>query len=796
LDKKYFKYIDRGAEAVSGVLFLVSRAALAVLLIAVLTFVSFACIFTVYAKVTLSRGLELDLDDFTANLSSVIYYTDSETGEPVELTTIQGTEFRIWLEYDEIPKNVEHALVAIEDKRFYDHRGVDWYRTTAALVNMFFRLRDNFGGSTITQQLIKNVTGNDAVTVQRKFQEIFSALEFERKYSKSEIVQWYLNYIFWGKGAYGIAAAADTYFGKDVSELSIAETASLIAIPNNPSKYNPYSYPENNKKRQEDILEEMYIQGFITKYEYESAKLEPLEFRQGRKTINNQVIYTWFEEAVINEAAADLAELRGISEKTARVLLSQGGYSIYSTFDPRVQKALDDVYLDIDNLPKTTGSKQQLLSAMIIVDPYTGHIPGMSGNIGEKTGNMLLNRATMDLGRRPPGSSIKPVAVYGPAMEAGLITPDTKVDDSAGIVLQGRKDGWYPHNDDNSWLHVISLRTAIMRSRNTISAQILDKLTPAVSYRFLTETLGFKLEKADEDYAALALGELNIGATPQEMASAYTMFVNAGVRTEAITYTAILDRNGETVFENRPTQSVAISEKTAYWMTSILHDAAVSGTGSEANLGSVPTAGKTGTAGSSKDRWFVGYTPYYVAATWCGYNEPEPITMARRGNPSSQIWKRVMSAVHEGLPKREFSTPSDTYLPPVPGVKEADYTITYQTERGTTFLTETKTARVGASVTETATSFEDFEVVGDASQTITVNENSARNAITFVYRRVPTTPTPTPTPPLTPTPTPPMPPYEPSPTPSGEPPPPSYEPATPEPPFETPPATPPAVPDE
>jgi penicillin-binding protein 1A len=387
-------------------------------------------------------------------------------------------------------------------------------------------------------------------------------------------------------------------------------------------------------------------------------------------------------------------------------------------------------------------------------------------------------------GKRPPGSSIKPIAVYGPAMEAGLITPDTKVDDAPGIVLQGRNDGWYPRNDDRDWLGVISIRTAVVRSRNAISAQVLDKLTPAASYRFVTEKLGLDLEPGDEDYAALSLGELNIGATPQEMASAYTMFVNAGVRTEALSYTHIVDRSGPVICENEPEQTTAIGEKTAYWMTSILQDATTvsGGTGREANLGSMPTAGKTGTAGSSKDRWFVGYTPYYVAATWCGYKMPESIKMARSGNPAAQIWKRVMSAVHEGLPRREFSTPSDTYLPPVPGVKEADYTVTYQTERGTVFLTETKNARVGSSVTVTAPGFEDFEIVGDASKTITINENSSLNAVTFVYRHTPIeTPTATPPPPSFTPPAPPVTPITPDPDETDSPAEPSFEPMTPPP---------------
>jgi penicillin-binding protein 1A len=749
--------------AVSGIFGLCVRAMLAVALIVVTTLLIFACIFTVYVKTNMSAGLDLSLDDYSQSLSSTIYYTDPESGKPVDLVTVQSTEYRIWLEYEEIPLDVEHALVAIEDKRFYKHYGVDWYRTAGAFVTMFMKGQGTFGGSTITQQLIKNVTGNDEATIARKFQEIFTAMEFERKYNKDEILQWYLNVVYFGKGTYGIGAAADKYFGRDVGALTVAEIASLIAIPNNPSVYNPYTHPENNKKRQEDILEQMYLQEYISEAEYNRAKAQRLVFKQGVNTVYDQEIYTWFEEAVISEVVADLAEQRGISETAARMLLSSGGYSIYSTLNPAVQAVLDEVYLDVEGLPKTTGTEKQLQSAMIIVDPYTGYTQGLVGGVGEKTGNLWLNRATSDLGRRPPGSSIKPISVYAPAMEAGLITPNTKIDDSGDVVLKGKPD-WLPRNDDRDWLGVINLRTAIVRSRNTIAAQVLDWLTPDASYRFMTDKLGFKLDPADRDYAPLSIGQLTYGATPREMASAYTMFVNNGVRVEAITYTKIFDRNGTLVFENKPVQTVAISETTAYWMTNILHDAAVFGTGAEANLGSMPTAGKTGTAGESKDRWFCGFTPYYVGVTWCGYDQPEPIRMAGRGNPSSQIWKRVMGAIHEELEVKDFTTPENTYQPPVPGINEVEYTVNYRTEAGTLFFTETKEASVGKDIELTAPEYENFEIVGPASQTLTLNENPERNVVTFVYRYVSPEPSPTPTP------------APPTPPPIWMSPPPSYEP--------------------
>ena len=750
-----------GADIASSVFASVLRAAGGVVLIAVLTLVFFACIFTVYIKTNLTTGLELSLEEFDIKLSSIIYAKDPETDMWIELTAIQSEEYRIPLDYEEIPEKLFQTLVAIEDQRFYEHYGVDWYRTAGAFVTMFLANDNSFGGSTITQQLIKNLTGDDEVTIQRKMQEIFRALDFEQRYSKEEIITAYLNYVYFGKGAYGIAAAADRYLGKDVSALTVAEMASLIAIPNNPTIYNPYSYPENNQKRQRTILKQMFIQGYLTEAEYETALNQQLVFTQGKNTIYNQEIYTWFEEAVIDEVTADLMEQRGISKIAATRLLATGGYSIYSTVDLNIQAIIDEVYLDIENLPKTRGSEQQLQSSIVIVDPYTGYTVGIAGGVGEKTANRVKNRATQDLGRRPPGSAIKPIAVYAPAMDAGLITAETKMDDSPDVVLVGRKDGWLPNNDDLGYMNVIDIRTAVVRSRNVIAAQVLDKLTPAASYRFMTEKLGVSLLPEDENYAPLALGQLTMGTTAKAMASAYTMFPNNGVRMEAITYTKVLDRDGNLIFENKPEQGYAISETTAYWMTSILHDAAVRGTGAEANLGKMPTAGKTGTAGSSRDRWFVGYTPYYVAAVWSGYDVPERIRMASGGNPSSQIWKRIMAKIHEDLPVVSFNKPSNVYQKPVPGIKEVAYTITHQTELGTEFFTDTKNGAVGSEITVEAPEYEDFEIVGEVSKTIELNENAARNKIVFVYRAIPVEtpppePTPTPTPPedIEPTPTP------------------------------------------
>ena len=773
MTEKHKKYIKRGLYIASDILALCFRAALTAVLIAVLTLAVFGCIFVTYVKANMTDTVPLSLEGFDKNLSSVIYYTDPETGLFIESTTIQSAEYRIWLDYSDIPKNVANALVAIEDQRFFEHHGVDWYRTTAALVNMFISMRDNFGGSTLTQQLIKNLTGKNDVTVQRKFEEIFSALEFETRYTKEEIIQWYLNYVFFGRRAYGIAAAADTYFGKEVSELTIAEIASLIAIPNNPSLYDPFVRPEKNKIRQETILEQMYIQGYITEYEYNKSLAEEIVFRRGAGKVQEQAVYTWFEEAVIYEARADIAREYGMSEQAAMLKLTNSGYRIYSTMNPNIQKAVDDVYLDVENLPKTTGSTKQFQSAMVIVDPYTGHTVALTGGVGEKPReqNLLYNRATM--AQRPPGSSIKPIAVYAPAMDAGLITPETKLNDSADVVLAGRSDGWLPRNDDGGYDGVVTIRRAIVRSRNVIAAQVLDMLTPAASYRFMTDKLGIKLDPQDENYAPLALGQLTYGITVREMASAYTMFLNSGVRMEAITYTQILSDDGEVIIDNKPQQTVAISEVTAYWMTSMLNSAATGGTGREANLGEMPTAGKTGTSGDKYDRWFAGYTPYYVGVTWTGYDLPEVINVS--GNPASQIWKRVMTAVHENLEVKPFPTVENSYQPPVAGINEVKVTIIHQSTSGEVIETEEKMVAEGGRVTGNAKPFENYYFSGEPSQTITADQNESRNVITFTYIFIPPLPSPTPTP--TPTPPPdgfedwlfssPQPTYDPNPTPVG-----------------------------
>ncbi len=623
-----------------------------VALILMVSGMMFACVFAYYVKTCLTPNLDLSLEDFKLNESSTIWYRDGG-GEWRELVNLSGKEKRVWVNYEDIPWYMEKALVAIEDKRFYDHKGVDWYRTFGAFIEMFARMETSYGGSTITQQLIKNLTGENEVTIQRKLTEIFGALELEKKYDKQEIMEWYLNAVYFGEGCYGVQTAAQTYFGKDVSDLSMAECAAIVGITNLPTYYDPFYNEENNKTRQETILREMYEQGFIDYAQYEQSVNEELNFKRSPNQNYTQEIMSYYTEMVIDDVTTDLMKLKGISRDTARTLLYNGGYQIYCCLDTSVQAAVDAVYTDLNQIPYT-GSAQQLQSAIVVMSPYDGRILAICGGVGEKSINFGLNRATGTY--RSPGSSIKPIASYGPAVDLGLITPDTLVSDSQGISLKGTS--WFPMNDDRQNYGVVTIYSALQYSLNTVAAQIVDKLPmgPQTSYDYLTTRLGVtSLVPADCDYAPMSLGQLTNGISVREMCQAYCAFVNDGVFTYGRSYAMVTDSGGNVVIDNMPNTIQAFKANTAHVMTYMMQNGVENGTGSEAALWTVPVAGKTGTSGDYKDRWFVGCTPYYVAAVWTGFDIPEVIHLG--GNPAAQLWRKVMAPVHEGLEYVAFPYP-------------------------------------------------------------------------------------------------------------------------------------------
>ena len=636
-----------------------------VFLTAFLAFLIFACLFAVYVKNDLSVQAEWDSEGIVFDQTSVIYYEDRATGKYEVLKTLYGGSNSTWVKYEDIPKNLIHACIAIEDKRFEKHQGVDWVTTLRACFKMFLG-KSEAGGSTITQQFIKNATGDREVTVRRKVIEIYRALEYEKTHTKDQIMEGYLNIIPLGENCRGVQSASRVYFGKDVKDLSLAECASLIGITNNPSLYDPYLNPEKNKERQEVILSEMLKQGYINQTQHDEAVAEELVFSNASRAngSNDNGYYSWFEDQVINDVVSDLCDKTGYEYKLVYEMVRTGGYQIYSTIDPDVQAAVDAVYEDLSSLP-ATASSQQLQSGIVIVDNTTGDIVALAGGVGKKQGSLIWNCATQSL--LSPGSIIKPVSVYAPAIELGLVTPATVLDDTPYSFTD---TATWPKNLDETYRGLESVEEAVARSTNTIPVKLVAEMTPEYCYSFAKDKMGLSTlvssyttaggeELSDVNLWAMALGSLTRGVTVRAMTAAYAAFANEGVYREARTYTVVKDSNGQVILDNTQASQAAMKDMTAWYITSMLENTVQTGTATAAQLDDMTVAGKTGTTSRDFDRWFAGYTPYYTGVVWCGYNDPEEIVLTdSETNPSIVMWKKVMERVHEGLKNKSFKQPS------------------------------------------------------------------------------------------------------------------------------------------
>ena len=658
------KQSPNGPGAARRVLRGVGKVLGTLVLVLFLTTLIFACLFALYVKNDLSAQVD-SIDGFTLDQTSVIYYEDPKTGQDVVLRKLYGGANRTWVKYEDIPKNLIHACIAIEDKRFEDHQGVDWVTTLKACVKMFLG-QGQAGGSTITQQLVKNITGRDEVTVRRKLVEIFSALELEKKYTKKQIMELYLNVIALGENCEGVESASQVYFGKSVSELDLAECAALIGITNNPSIYDPYINAEKNKERQEIILGEMLDQKYITQDQYEKAMAEELVFHNASgEASGDEDYYSYFEDQVINDVVRDLGEKTGYETTIVRKMLMTGGYKIYSTLNPDVQAAVEEVYQNLDNIPKTASS-QQLQSGIVVIDNKTGDVVAVAGGVGEKQGSLVLNRATQSY--LSPGSTIKPVSVYAPALELGIVTPATVMDDTPYSFTDARH---WPKNSDSIYRGLVNINEAVGLSINTIPVKLVAQMTPEYCFEFAKEKMGLSTlvssyvnaagdTFSDIDLAPLAMGGLTKGVTVKAMAQAYAAFANEGVYRTARTYTKVVDSDGKVVLDNTQQSHVAMKDMTAWYITYMLENTVESGTGTAAQLENMTVAGKTGTTTSDFDRWFAGYTPYYTGVVWCGYDDPEEVVLTdSTANPATVLWQKVMAKVHEGLANKEFNKPTN-----------------------------------------------------------------------------------------------------------------------------------------
>ena len=649
------------------------------LLVGLVTGALLCCFGAVYIKtVIIPIAQEFTMNDFDVGENSVMYYEDKTSGEYKELVTLLNTTSSIWVDSDEIPKYLKEAAVAVEDKRFYTHPGVDWVRTGKAVLCMFTG-QDIQGGSTITQQLIKNLTGYNETTVKRKVVEIFRALEFTKKYSKDYTLEWYLNIIPMGGKYKGVGSASYYYFGKPVSELSLAECASLISITNNPSMYSPYSTArfedpdtgeiltarDKNKQRQELVLWLMKDQGKISQEEYDQAVAEELNFVRGEGETQETDIYSWYEEQVITDVKNDLMEKYNYSEDVADRMLARGGLRIYTCVDLDVQRAAEQIYENRDNLNFTSSNGQLMQSAITIIDNSTGDIAAIVGRVGEKTGNRWKNLATDAY--RQPGSSLKPLSVYSPGLEMGVISPITVVDDYPYQVLNGSP--WPINSGSARYKGLTTVRQGLAQSVNTIALRVLaDRVTVDASFDFVQSRYHIDLVQAqqsgdtvqsDMSLAPLSMGGLTKGVTTRQMATAFAAFPSGGIYRTSRTYTKvthIVNDVEEVLLDNASTQEQAVKPTTAYYMNSMLSGVVSSaGTAGSARFSSsMDIAGKTGTTSSAYDRWFVGYTPYYTAAVWTGYEYN-----ARMSGPNRAIamWKLVMEQVHKDLSAKKFAEP-------------------------------------------------------------------------------------------------------------------------------------------
>ncbi|MBE5917894.1 MAG: PBP1A family penicillin-binding protein [Pseudobutyrivibrio ruminis] len=590
--------------------------------------------------------------------TSEVYDVDGQT-----ISVLKGEKDVYYITYDQIPQVAVDALVSIEDKKFFKHNGIDYKGIARAVVSTIRDKEITQGGSTITQQLARTMFLSNEKTWQRKIEEIYIATELEKKYSKNQILEFYLNNVYFANGYYGIQAAAKGYFSKDVSELDTSEICYLLAIPNSPTYYDPVVNPQNTIDRRNLILQAMKKDGKISESTYQEAVEEKIYLSRSDNLKNNYVetyVYYCATQALMEvngfefknefeseeEQAAYEAEYDDLYNQYNRSLFT-AGYRIYTSIDLEMQEQLQS---SIDtNLEEFTDVNDEgiyeLQSAGVCIDNATGMTTAIVGGRSQDISGYTLNRAFQSF--RQPGSAIKPLIVYTPAIEMGY-TPDTKVMD---VKLE---DG--PENATGTYSGEITLREAVAASKNVVAWQIYSEVTPEVGIGRLKD-MGFS-HIVDDDYGmAACLGGLTIGVSPLEMAKAYGTICNDGYLREPTCVLKITDSKGNVLYEAEQEETQVYEENAARTMTDMLQSVLTDGTARGINLGDMPAAGKTGTTNSNRDGWFVGYTKYYTTSIWVGYDQPKKVPGLTGASYPAKIWQEYMLAIHEGLVPAEFKKP-------------------------------------------------------------------------------------------------------------------------------------------
>lgn len=654
-------------SSVRSVLRTIGSSLATLVMVGIITGCIVASVLTVYILQSIGSEEPVSLDSIDLGYTSIIIAYD-KNGEEIELARLYDPENnRIPIDFEDITQYTKDAIVSIEDKRFYDHNGVDWIRTTGAFINMFVPIYPNqAGGSTIHQQLIKNITGDDDIRIDRKVREIFRALNLAQNYSTDQVLEAYLNVVPFGAGTSGIQAAANVYFNKDAKDLTLAESASIVGITQKPTAYNPLLYPEENKKRQKMVLGAMLEQERITQAEYDEAINEPLHFEQNVTVETQLEPNSYFVDHVIESVITDLMKEKNLTRDQAGRELFLGGYRIYTTVDMEIQEHLEEFYSNVENFPPVVvGANDEYPQSNAVVMDHHGKILGLVGGRGTKTESRSFNRATM--AKRQPGSTFKPIGPYALALEYNMITPSTIIEDSP-VTSEDSPDGVWPRNYYGGYVGPVTVERAITNSINTVAVKVGTQVTPQSLFDFYYYDLEMTnlVDPTDIAIAPMALGAVTDGVTTLELVSAYQILANGGTYTAPYAYTKVEDSNGRVVLKANMTPRRVLSEDTAVLLNKLTQQVVLVGTGSQAQIPNMPTGGKTGTSDDDIDQWFIGFTPYYVGGVWLGYDKPN--TFDKYGNwvknsvhylpfyqyPPPILFRDVMAPIHENLPAAQF----------------------------------------------------------------------------------------------------------------------------------------------
>lgn len=627
-----------------------SKKKLIILLAIILSF----CLIMEFVRIYFWKSLALEM---VGNAPSQVLDSDNNT-----IAQIGAEKINEHVEISKIPDNLKKAYVSIEDQRFFKHHGIDIKRTSSAIFSYVIHFgKASFGGSTITQQLVKNMTGEDSNSISRKVSEWVKAFALENELSKDEILEAYLNIIYVGPNIYGVQAGAHFYFDKDVSDLTLAECAFLAGLTHSPNSYNPFKEEDKSEKiakRSKTVLNKMLELKHISQDEYNDAITEienGLDFKQGKLLATSNGVYSYHTDALVAELIDEVKSKKHISTSFATNYLNMAGLKIYSTQDSSIQSKMENEFEKSKYILKSANdSSATSQSAMVIINHKTGEVVGCVGGLGEKKEARLLNRATQST--RQTGSAIKPIAILGPALQEKIITPVTMYDDSPATFDIGKTEPYQPIDYD-PYLGTITVRRAVESSQNIPFVLMMEQLTPAKSVKYLKK-LGITTLTNEDVNLPLALGGLENGMTPLETASAYATIANDGMYISPVFYQKVENANGAVIYTPKQKRRRVFSEATCYVLKQLLTQPVKGtyGTATYCSISGMDVCAKTGTTNENYDRWLCGFTPYYTATTWYGFDKNEAINYYGK-NPAGLIWSQVMNSIHSNLKNAKFEIP-------------------------------------------------------------------------------------------------------------------------------------------